>query len=1142
MTTKAQQITLDDALIALENRRVIGKCNMRINPGMKPKKHTYQVVLDALALTTCYHAFLITAEIDNKRFSVNVEVFRDILNICPRIPGQEFDKPLTEEEALSFIRELGHFGEINYITDVIVDHLHQTWRTFASIIIKCLCGKIDNKDSKKQDKMFYPRFTKIIIHHFLEKDKSISMRNRMFMHTARDDSLLRTMRFVSRHEDAQIYGATLPRAMTNQAMLDTVAYKTYYAIASGAEPLKSKKPKMKSKSAISSKEAPSKKRPTKAKKDTSGADEGTGTKPGVPDVPKYLSESKNKLWGDSDDDESNDDNSDEVPKDDDEDDVESDANDHNEASDSEKTESDKDENLNLNPNDDEEEEKEEDDIRTPGSFEFNDDDEEYDELYKDVNVRSKVTEQEEAGKGDAKMTDTTHESPKQSFSVSSDFVSKFLNLDNVSPIIDEVASMMNVKTPHEESSTQAPPPPLLIVPVTAIPKTSTVAATTVPPIIQPFSSIPQMTTPTPVPTIEPTPSSIPNLPDFASLFGFDQRVSALEQDLSQVKQSYTAEFKKKAQAEKEKYIDIIEKSVKEIIKDEVKIQLSQILPKEISDFATPVIQSTINKSLENVVLAKSSSQPQSTYEAAASLTEFELKKILLDKLEKSKSYQAVEQHRDLYDTLVKSYQLDKDLFDSYGKSYSLKRGCKDKDIDEDLLAGLDQGLKKRKTSKDAEPSRGSKSKEYKSSSSKGSKSQSKSSSKSAQAEEPVFETADTEMPQDQGDDMGNTDDQPNVKEASKHDWFKKPEKPPTPDRDWNDGKQIDFRPPQTWISKMAKTRKPPTTFDELMRNPVEFSAYVLYNMKIENLTQEHLCYKAVNDKLDWHNPEGHEYPFDLSKPLPLIEDQGRQVVHANYFFNNDLEYLKGGSYSRKYTTSTTKTKAAKYANIEGIEDMVQTLWSLVKVTYDKHAIWGTSHWDHKLCKFKEGDFSRLNMRDIKDMLLLLVRKNLSNLEKDDLFYLNVALRMFTRRVVILKRVEDLHLGVKSYQKKLNITKPETFRSDITNMSPYTAYNDPQGIIYQDKLQRNKLMRLDELYKFCDGTLSFVRLVLHDIAYSLEMNYLLKRVWSKLDRKRSRIMIKAIDQQLFERRLMRNLEKFVGGREYRNDFRLLERTI
>nr|GEW64045.1 hypothetical protein [Tanacetum cinerariifolium] len=138
-------------------------------------------------------------------------------------------------------------------------------------------------------------------------------------------------------------------------------------------------------------------------------------------------------------------------------------------------------------------------------------------------------------------------------------------------------------------------------------------------------------------------------------------------------------------------------------------------------------------------------------------------------------------------------------------------------------------------------------------------------------------------------------------------------------------------------------------FDELMGTPIDFSAYVMNRLKIDNLTQEILvglafnllkgtcksfakleyhfeeCYKAVNDRFDWHNPEGCEYPFDLSKPLPLIEDQGRQVVPTDYFINNDLEYLKGRSSSSKYATSITRTKAAKYDNIEGIEDMVPTL-------------------------------------------------------------------------------------------------------------------------------------------------------------------------------------------------------------------------
>ncbi|GJZ90774.1 hypothetical protein Tco_0662701 [Tanacetum coccineum] len=53
---------------------------------------------------------------------------------------------------------------------------------------------------------------------------------------------------------------------------------------------------------------------------------------------------------------------------------------------------------------------------------------------------------------------------------------------------------------------------------------------------------------------------------------------------------------------------------------------------------------------------------------------------------------------------------------------------------------------------------------------------------------------------------------------------------------------------------------------------------------------------------------------------------------------------------------------------------------------------------------------------------------------------------------------------------------------------------------------------------------------------------LKRKWSGLDKRRAWVMIQDIDKQLYERRLMRNLEKFVGGREYENDLRLLERII
>ncbi|GJZ95824.1 retrovirus-related pol polyprotein from transposon TNT 1-94 [Tanacetum coccineum] len=280
--------------------------------------------------------------------------------------------------------------------------------------------------------------------------------------------------------------------------------------------------------------------------------------------------------------------------------------------------------------------------------------------------------------------------------------------------------------------------------------------------------------------------------------------------------------------------------------------------------------------------------------------------------------------------------------------------------------------------------------------------------------------------------------------------------------------------------------------------------------------------KATNEQLDWNNFEGTPYPHNLSKLLPLIPNaRGRLVIPFDHFINNNLEYLKGGSSSRKYTTSITKTKAAGYGQVKWIEDRIpRTTWSVVPIDNGKHAYWGTYHWgpkrqrfygyatnmetskdvysrhkiiaiislkimkffgyshleeitvrrqDDVLYKFREGDFKRLRRQDIEDMLLLLVQGKLTNLSMNDRYALNVALRMHTRRIVIQERVEDLQLAVERYQKKINLTRPDTTRPDLRKMNPYTGYPDVQGIIYQDELSINWLMRTDELHKFSDGT-------------------------------------------------------------------------
>ncbi|GJY19633.1 hypothetical protein Tco_0391124 [Tanacetum coccineum] len=142
-TTAAQQVALDNALVQLEKRVEIGKCNMRINPAKTQKEPIYQVVLDALALTTCYPVFLITADIDKKRYKIDMEVLREIY---PRLPNQEFDELPSDEEIVSSIKELGHKGDNKSITEVVVDQMYQPWRTFVAIINKCLSRKIAGLD------------------------------------------------------------------------------------------------------------------------------------------------------------------------------------------------------------------------------------------------------------------------------------------------------------------------------------------------------------------------------------------------------------------------------------------------------------------------------------------------------------------------------------------------------------------------------------------------------------------------------------------------------------------------------------------------------------------------------------------------------------------------------------------------------------------------------------------------------------------------------------------------------------------------------------------------------------------------------------------------------------------------------------
>ncbi|GJU35597.1 hypothetical protein Tco_1183951 [Tanacetum coccineum] len=134
----------------------------------------------------------------------------------------------------------------------------------------------------------------------------------------------------------------------------------------------------------------------------------------------------------------------------------------------------------------------------------------------------------------------------------------------------------------------------------------------------------------------------------------------------------------------------------------------------------------------------------------------------------------------------------------------------------------------------------------------------------------------------------------------------------------------------------------------------------------------------------------------------------------------------------------------------------KTFYGYARGLESRHDVYSTKR-ILAVTQVKEGDFPRLRINDIEDMILLVVQNRLTNLSGDDVSNFAIAFRMFTRSLVIQKRVEDLQLGVESYQKKINVTKPKTTKPSIRKRDPYNPYQDPQIFIYVDTLGRNKLI-------------------------------------------------------------------------------------
>nr|GEY81257.1 hypothetical protein [Tanacetum cinerariifolium] len=580
-----------EALVPHAKRLRIRRSNFRLLSNISSKESTLQLVYDVLRMTPFFKAFLVTADvpeiymqefwatatvhhysirfkIENKKHIVNLESFKEMLHICPKLPGQSFVEPSFEEEILAFFRFFRHDGAIRKLTDV------------------------EHKDTKKSNEMYYPRFTKIIIHYFMSNDPSIPSRNK--------------------------FGALLPIELTNEDIRNFNAYKEYYAVATGATPPKPKASVQKTRSSFDTTITPPTavagprlttsekgKQAAKASKakslsalsevamtkaqqlklaakrslqrthisqaSGSGADEGTGIIPGVPDVPTDESEEEifwNSTDEEDDDDEGKDGGGDDKGSDGDDDKEGDDDDDDDDEQDDDEAQDDDDEG---NDEDDEEEEMRDEESfdpipKTPensddesngeenlgtnvGREEGHDEEEEEDELYRDVNINLEkgIQTTQEFKDSHVTLTLVNLDGQQQSSSVSSQFVTSMLNPtpDAGMDSIFETTLQMDVQTP----------------------------------------------------------TSSDRLCD-------------------------------KAQAEYDEFLKIIDenmqKIIKEQVKEQVKVQVSKILLK---------IEHTMNKQLEAEVLTRSSNSSKTSYAVAADLSEMELKKILIEKMEGNKSIQ-----------------------------------------------------------------------------------------------------------------------------------------------------------------------------------------------------------------------------------------------------------------------------------------------------------------------------------------------------------------------------------------------------------------------------------------------------------------------------------------------------------------------
>ncbi|GJS29396.1 hypothetical protein Tco_0490016 [Tanacetum coccineum] len=293
-----------------------------------------------------------------------------------------------------------------------------------------------------------------------------------------------------------------------------------------------------------------------------------------------------------------------------------------------------------------------------------------------------------------------------------------------------------------------------------------------------------------------------------------------------------------------------------------------------------------------------------------------------------------------------------------------------------------------------------------------------------------------------------------------------------------------------------------------LEGPAYMTVRPFHTNSISLQFQVEVCHRLLSDKIDLMNPKGHRVMPDVSKPLPLggppgqlkaahYPDFGLEEIVPSLWIESECDYDISAAYVRSHIRILSVTSLKTYERY-GYTYLGEII--LRRADYNEY-------------KISEADFKNLHPNDFEDLYLLHLQGKLNHLPGSDKVHLFNAVNMWIRNIVIRQHVADLQLGIESYQTKLNLTQPSWDASDFLFKEDYTIVSKPRAVIYKDRSDQKKMMRLNEVHKFSDGTLTRVLEKLDHMVkdfrlfkFNMGMETI---IWSEDDKRRSKEFIENI---------------------------------